>query len=76
MVHACGERHINGEEQATIRHLCCHLGSCVSRPALPPKAISGSVALLKLGSVLMCVTCVTSEGHTDACGLGCHLRPC
>lgn len=37
---------------------------------------SGSVALLKLGSVLMLVACVTTKGHVDARGLEYHLKPC
>lgn len=35
----------------------------ISRPMLPPKALSGSMALLQLGFVLMSVACVTAEGH-------------
>lgn len=41
-----------------------------SWPGLPRRAMSGPVVLLRLGSVLMSVTGVTTKG------LGCHQRPC
>lgn len=47
-----------------------------SWPGLLPKAMSGSVVLLQLGSMLMSVACVTTKGQMDVCGLGCHWRPC
>lgn len=36
--------------------------------------MSGSVALLQPGCVLMSVAPATSEGHVTAWGLGCHLE--
>lgn len=42
---------------------------------LQPGALSGSMDLTKLGSVLMSVA-VSTEKHSDTCGLGHHLRPC
>lgn len=36
-----------------------------SRPKLLPRAVSGSVVLLQLGSVLMVVTPVSSLGHEN-----------
>ena len=35
----------------------------ISRLMLPPKALSGSMVLLQLWSVLMSVACVTTEVH-------------
>lgn len=43
---------------------------------LPPRATSGSVVLLQLGSMLMSVAHATNEGHMDVRDL-CHsLKPC
>lgn len=39
-------------------------------------AMSESLALLKLGSVLMSMTRVTTNGHTGPWGVGYLLRPC
>ena len=35
----------------------------ISRLMLTPKALSGSMVLLQLGSVLMSVACITTEDH-------------
>lgn len=42
---------------------------------LPPRAMSGFVVLLQLGSVLTFMAPVTIEGHLDVHGLCCHLKP-
>jgi hypothetical protein len=42
----------------------------------PLKAVSGSVALIWPGAVLMCVACIVTEVHLDVHGLGCCLKPC
>jgi hypothetical protein len=46
------------------------------RPTLLPRALSGTGVFLQLGSVLMLMASVTIEGHVDACGLCCCLKPC
>lgn len=51
-------------------------GLMMSRPGLLLRAVSESVALPQLGSVWTSMTHVTTEEHTDTCGLGPHLRPC
>jgi hypothetical protein len=43
---------------------------------LPPRSMSGSVVLLQLESVSIPVAQVTTKGHLDVDGPGCHLRPC
>lgn len=40
------------------------------------RVTSGSVALQQLGSVLMAVDHIDSEGHADVSGQGYCLRPC
>ena len=48
----------------------------ISRPELLPRAMSGSLVLPKLGSVMMPVAFVVTKGHTDAQSR-CHpLWPC
>lgn len=47
-----------------------------SRLGLQLRMVSGSMALLQPGSVLMSVAPDTIESHIDARGLGYHLRPC
>lgn len=46
-----------------------------SWPVLPPMAISGSMVLLQLGSMLISVNRVIIKGQVDLSGLYCHLRP-
>lgn len=54
-----------------LRVLQCHLGAMVmSMPRLLPRSMSESLALLQLGSVLMSVTLVETEGHAEAGSLG------
>jgi hypothetical protein len=69
----CGERwqwRLNdSEEWAAMRSL--H-----KDPRLQPRAISGSMTLVKLGSVPMAVACAATKDHLDVSGLGCCLRPC
>lgn len=36
----------------------------------------GFMVLPQQGTVLIFVACVTTEGHSDICGLCCHLIPC
>jgi hypothetical protein len=45
-------------------------------PVLPPRAMSGFMALLQSGSVLMSMAHVIIKGHADVPCLGCHLKPC
>lgn len=47
-----------------------------SRPGMLPRAMSGFMVLLRLGSVLLSMASVTTEGHSDAGGLVNHLSPC
>lgn len=47
----------------------------IYRPELQLSIMFGSVALQQLGSVMMSETHVTNKGHSDALGLGGHLRP-
>lgn len=47
-----------------------------SRPVLLPVAMSESVALQQLVSMLISVILVTTEGHAEAYCLCLHLRPC
>ena len=42
------------------------------RLGLPPRAMSGSMVQLQLGSLLMSVALVTTKGQADIHGLGCH----
>lgn len=42
---------------------------------LPLRAMSRSMVLLKLGSVLLSVAQVITKGQVDARGLVCHKRP-
>lgn len=51
-------------------------GHVIPRPVLPLRAMSGSMAPLQQGSVLMSVTHVTSKGHEDVDGLDRLLRTC
>lgn len=67
MVHAV---EIGGTEKAKVarkrlmRLACAATGAMVtSRPELLPRTMSGSVCS------------VTTQGHMDTQGLGCHLRP-
>lgn len=49
-----------------IRVLCCQAAAwshVISGSELPLRAVSGSVTLLKQGSVLMAVVRVTTQGH-------------
>ena len=56
-----------------VSGLCCHLRPCwILWSVLVPRAMSGSVALLQLGAMVMSMTCVTSKGH----GLCFCLKPC
>lgn len=43
---------------------------------LPPRNMTGSEVLLHLGSVLMSIVMITTEGHSDVHGLCCSLEPC
>lgn len=43
----------------------------MSGPLLLPRWLHGSQ-----GAVLMSVVPITTKGHEDACGLGCHPKPC
>ena len=43
---------------------------------LPPRAMSGFMALQKQGSVLVSVAHVTTKGYVDVRSLGCHLGSC
>ena len=42
------------------------------RLGLSPRAMSGSMVQLQLGSLLMSVALVTTKGQADIHGLGCH----
>jgi hypothetical protein len=46
------------------------------KPVLPLRAMSGPVAMQNQGSVSICVTHITTKGHADLPGLGCHLGAC
>lgn len=45
----------------------------MSRPVIPPRAMSESVSLPQLGSMFMSMACVTTKDQIDAC---CHLKRC
>ncbi|KAL6091213.1 hypothetical protein STEG23_017690 [Scotinomys teguina] len=47
----------------------------MSGPVLPQRAMSGSVALPQLESVMLSMACVAIESLVDTCGLGQHLEP-
>lgn len=44
-------------------HLGCHLGHVMSRPMWLPRAMSGSMTLLQVGSVFISVACVITESR-------------
>ena len=48
----------------------------MSQPMLLLRAMSGSMALQKQGTMLMFVTHVATKGHVEVLGLGCCLDPC
>lgn len=47
-------------------------GHIVPRPVMHPRAMSGSVTLWQLASVLIPMNCVTMKDHMDVHGLSCH----
>jgi hypothetical protein len=47
-----------------------------SGPMLLLRAMSGPMVLSQPRVLLMSEACVTTKGHADIPGLGCHLRPC
>lgn len=72
----------NGNRMAVKNRLMggglhCHLGPRnMCGPVLLPRAMSGILALLQPGSVLMSVACVTSKAMWKAHGLDCCGKPC
>lgn len=48
----------------------------ISRLGLPLRAMSGSVAIPQLGSVLMFIAHDVTEDISDVPGVGCHLKSC
>lgn len=59
-------RHEGGEEQSDISSLISPAAMVISQPVLPLKAMSGSVAMQKLGSGLMSMAHVITKGHVEA----------
>lgn len=53
------------EEQATVGSLLANTGQGDIGPELLPRAMSGSVVLLQLGSVLTSMVCVTTGDHRN-----------
>lgn len=64
-------------DHVDMRGLCCLLETMVtSEPWLWHRAMSVSIVLSQLQSVLVSVTPDTTKGHADAMGLDSHLRLC
>lgn len=63
------------EEQVHLGDYAAIWSRVMPRSVLPPRVMSGSVALQQLGSGLKSVAHVTTKGHMDARGLGPYLRP-
>lgn len=55
--------------------LYCLLRSCAVWSLLPQRAMSWSMALLHLGSVMVSMAHITIESHVDTRGLSHHLKP-
>lgn len=68
----------SGEQQADMRSQPGKPpGAMVmSGPGLPHRAMSVSITLLQLESVLMSVAQVSTEGHLNISDMGCCLRLC